>query len=79
MYRTALLALTTSAFLPALWAADAAKVHSPESLAVGKVAPEITGEDLNGKSFKLSDYRGKPCSPIDEDESPLLLTGITCR
>ncbi len=22
-------------------------------------APEITGEDVNGKEFKLSDYRGK--------------------
>ena len=29
------------------------------NLAVGKVAPEITGEDVDGKKFKLSDYRGK--------------------
>ncbi len=28
-------------------------------LSVGKVAPEIEGEDLDGKKFKLSDYRGK--------------------
>jgi hypothetical protein len=28
-------------------------------LAIGKVAPEIVGEDLDGKEFKLSDYRGK--------------------
>jgi thiol-disulfide isomerase/thioredoxin len=28
-------------------------------LAVGKVAPEIEGTDLDGKKFKLSDYRGK--------------------
>jgi hypothetical protein len=28
-------------------------------LAVGKVAPDIEGEDLGGKRFKLSDYRGK--------------------
>ena len=28
-------------------------------LAVGKVAPEIEGEDQDGKRFKLSDYRGK--------------------
>ena len=28
-------------------------------LAVGKVAPEIQGIDLNGVNFKLSDYRGK--------------------
>jgi hypothetical protein len=26
---------------------------------VGKPAPEIAGEDLDGKKFKLSDYRGK--------------------
>jgi hypothetical protein len=26
---------------------------------IGKVAPEIAGEDLDGKPFKLSDYRGK--------------------
>src|SRR5439155_4920709 len=28
-------------------------------LAIGKPAPEIEGEDLDGKRFKLSDYRGK--------------------
>ena len=28
-------------------------------LAVGKVAPEIEGEDQDGVRFKLSDYRGK--------------------
>src|SRR5262249_46109349 len=28
-------------------------------LAVSKVAPEIEGEDQDGKKFKLSDYRGK--------------------
>lgn len=27
--------------------------------AIGKVAPEISGEDIDGKAFKLSDYRGK--------------------
>jgi hypothetical protein len=26
---------------------------------VGRVAPEIEGEDIDGKKFKLSDYRGK--------------------
>ena len=31
----------------------------PELLAIGKVAPDIAGEDLDGKTFKLSDYRGK--------------------
>jgi hypothetical protein len=28
-------------------------------LSVGKVAPDIDGEDQNGQRFKLSDYRGK--------------------
>jgi len=30
-----------------------------EHLGVGKVAPEIVGEDLDGAKFKLSDYRGQ--------------------
>lgn len=29
------------------------------NLAIGKVAPEITGSDLFGRSMKLSDYRGQ--------------------
>ena len=29
------------------------------TLRVGKEAPEIKGGDLDGKEFKLSDYRGK--------------------
>jgi peroxiredoxin len=28
-------------------------------LAIGKEAPDISGEDSDGKKFKLSDYRGK--------------------
>jgi peroxiredoxin len=28
-------------------------------LAIGKVAPDIEGEDIDGRRFKLSDYRGK--------------------
>ncbi len=28
-------------------------------LAIGKVAPEIEGQDVDGDKFKLSDYRGK--------------------
>ena len=28
-------------------------------LSIGKVAPDIEGEDLDGVAFKLSDYRGK--------------------
>jgi hypothetical protein len=29
------------------------------NLAIGKVAPDIEGEDVDGKKFKLSDYQGK--------------------
>lgn len=29
------------------------------NLGIGKVAPEIVGEDIDGKAMKLSDYRGK--------------------
>jgi hypothetical protein len=36
-----------------------AELFQIRSLAVGKVAPEIEGEDQDGKRFKLSDYRGK--------------------
>ena len=28
-------------------------------LRVGKLAPEVEGEDIDGRRFKLSDYRGK--------------------
>ncbi len=31
----------------------------PTTPTIGKPAPEIVGRDLSGKSFKLSDYRGK--------------------
>ncbi len=30
-----------------------------EKLGVGSIAPDIVGEDLDGVTFKLSDYRGK--------------------
>ena len=36
-----------------------AELHEIRGLAIGKMAPEITGEDLNGRPMKLSDYRGK--------------------
>jgi AhpC/TSA family protein len=36
-----------------------AELFEMRYLVVGKVAPEIEGEDLDGKPFKLSDYRGK--------------------
>ena len=29
------------------------------NLSIGKEAPEIEGEDIDGNKFKLSDYRGK--------------------
>jgi predicted Zn finger-like uncharacterized protein len=31
----------------------------PDKLSVGKVVPDIEGEDIDGQKFKLSDYRGK--------------------
>ena len=36
-----------------------AKKHSAADLAIGKLAPEISGVDVDGRKFKLSDYRGK--------------------
>jgi hypothetical protein len=39
--------------------AATAQLHEARNLVVGKVAPEIEGEDVDGKAFKLSDYRGK--------------------
>jgi hypothetical protein len=41
--------------------ADAARgeLFEMRNLAVGKVVPEIEGEDIDGVKFKLSDYRGK--------------------
>src|SRR5262249_45547242 len=52
----------------ALWAGEKtttvaeqvkAELFEIRHLAVGKEAPEIEGEDQDGKRFKLSDYRGK--------------------
>jgi hypothetical protein len=40
-------------------AAAAAELKAFRSLQIGKEAPEIAGKDLDGKEFKLSDYRGK--------------------
>jgi hypothetical protein len=37
----------------------AAALYEVRNLAVGKEAPDIEGEDQDGKRFKLSDYRGK--------------------
>jgi cytochrome oxidase Cu insertion factor (SCO1/SenC/PrrC family) len=36
-----------------------AKPDEPPPVVVDKAAPEITGEDVDGKKFKLSDYKGK--------------------
>lgn len=36
-----------------------AELFELRHLRVGKIAPEIEGEDLDGIKFKLSDYRGK--------------------
>lgn len=40
---------------------DAAKgdLFEMRTLGIGKAAPEIEGEDVDGKKFKLSDYKGK--------------------
>ncbi len=35
-----------------------------KNLTVGKKAPDIEGEDLDGKKFKLSDYKGKVVSLV---------------
>jgi thiol-disulfide isomerase/thioredoxin len=34
-------------------------LYDLRNLAVGKTVPEIEGEDIDGKKFKLSDYKGK--------------------
>ena len=36
-----------------------AELFALRHLAIGKTAPEIEGEDLDGKKLKLSDFRGK--------------------
>jgi hypothetical protein len=36
-----------------------AELFEARHLGMGKEAPEIEGEDIDGKKFKLSDYRGK--------------------
>ena len=51
---------TDGTFRPAVKArAELARIANLPNLKVGKVAPEITGEDLYGKPLKLSDHRGK--------------------
>ena len=36
-----------------------AELYEMRNLCIGKPAPEIAGQDVDGKLFKLSDYRGK--------------------
>jgi cytochrome oxidase Cu insertion factor (SCO1/SenC/PrrC family) len=36
-----------------------AELFEVRHLSVGKAAPDIEGEDQDGKRFKLSEYRGK--------------------
>jgi cytochrome oxidase Cu insertion factor (SCO1/SenC/PrrC family) len=45
--------------IPMAGSGQTVKRIPPEDLAIGKVAPDIVGEDIDGKAFKLSDYRGK--------------------
>ncbi len=35
------------------------QLHEMQHLAIGKLAPEVEGKDIEGRSFRLSDYRGK--------------------
>ena len=37
----------------------AGALYATKYIAIGKIAPEITAEDIDGVKFKLSDYRGK--------------------
>ncbi len=36
-----------------------AELFEMRYLGIGKTSPEIEGENIDGKRFKLSDYRGK--------------------
>lgn len=42
-----------------LAAAQLARLRNLLNLVVGRLAPDISGEDIDGKPFKLSDYAGK--------------------
>ena len=41
------------------WGHDRPGPHTNEWPFKGQEAPEIEGEDIDGKKFKLSEYRGK--------------------
>jgi cytochrome oxidase Cu insertion factor (SCO1/SenC/PrrC family) len=71
MHRPACLTLLLAGAVFALWGCGRSGDQSLEKmpprpstplkvgLQVGNLAPEIDGEDADGRSFKLSDYRGK--------------------
>jgi hypothetical protein len=40
-------------------ASELTRIKNVPNLKIGKMAPEIVGEDIDGKEVKLSDYRGK--------------------
>jgi hypothetical protein len=40
-------------------ASELTRIKNVPNLKIGKMAPEIVGEDIDGKKVKLSDYRGK--------------------
>jgi hypothetical protein len=55
-----LLAFTpVSCYQPANSSAPAVRSSSGRTAAVGSVAPNIEGTDVDGKSMNLSDFRGK--------------------
>ena len=41
------------------WARSRGELFELRNLVVGKVAPEIEGQDLDGRTLRLSDFRGK--------------------
>jgi thiol-disulfide isomerase/thioredoxin len=62
----------------------AGEIFQMKHLAVGRIAPDIEGEDIDGKPMRLSDFRGKvvvisfwatwcgPCMTLVPDEKALI-------
>jgi thiol-disulfide isomerase/thioredoxin len=62
----------------------AGEIFQKKHLAVGRIAPDIEGEDIDGKPMRLSDFRGKvvvisfwatwcgPCMTLVPDEKALI-------
>ena len=44
---------------PATTPSKSAPANAKTGFAIGNLAPEISGTDLNGEPLKLSDYRGQ--------------------